>query len=73
MVFYNNKWIHFGDLRYQQFKDQTTLKIYSHLDHNDAKRRHNYLRRAKGIKNKNGDLTYLNKNSSNYYSVKYLW
>ena len=73
MVHYNNKWIHFGDTRYEQFKDQTPLKLYSNLNHNDAKRRINYLQRSKGIKDKNGNLTYLNKNSPNYYSVKYLW
>jgi len=69
----NNRWIHFGDTRYEQFKDQTPLKLYSNLNHNDAKRRINYLQRSKGIKDKNGNLTYLNKNSPNYYSVKYLW
>jgi hypothetical protein len=73
MVFHNNRWIHFGDTRYEQFKDRTPLKLYSHLNHNDTKRRMNYLQRAKGIKDKNGNLTYLDKNSPNYYSVKYLW
>jgi hypothetical protein len=67
------KWIHFGDTRYEQFKDRTPLKLYSHLNHNDAKRRMNYLQRSKGIKDKKGNLTYLNKDSPNYYSVKYLW
>ena len=69
----NNKWIHFGSTLYQQFKDQTPLKLYSHLNHNDNKRRMNYLKRSKGIKDKNGNLTHLNKNSPNYNSVKYLW
>ena len=71
--FTKDNWIHFGDTRYEQFKDQTPLKLYSHLNHNDTKRRMNYLQRSKGIKDKNGNLTYLNKNSPNYYSVKYLW
>lgn len=73
MVFHKDKWIHFGDTRYEQFEDQTPLKLYSHLNHFDKKRRMNYLQRAKGIKDKNGNLTYLDKNSPNYYSVKYLW
>lgn len=73
MVFYNNKCIHFGDTRYQHFKDTTSLKLYTSLDHNDEKRRANYLRRAKGIKDKNGKLTYLDKSSPNYYAVNYLW
>ncbi len=73
MVKVNNKYIHFGDIRYEQYKDSTPLKLYSTLDHKDTKRRDNYLRRAKGIKNEYGELTYLDKNSPNYYSVKYLW
>ena len=73
MVKVNDKWIHFGDVRYAQFRDKTPLKLYSVLDHKDKKRRENYLKRAKAIRNKHGELTYLDKNSPNYYSVKYLW
>ena len=73
MVKVNDKWIHFGDVRYAQYKDKTPLKLYSDLDHKDKKRRENYLKRAKAIRNKHGELTYLDKNSPNYYSVKYLW
>ena len=45
----------------------------TYLDHKDKERRKNYLLRAKGIKNKFGALTYLDKNSPNYWSIKYLW
>jgi hypothetical protein len=69
----SGKVVHFGDKRYQHYKDQTPLKIYSNLNHNDIKRRKRYLSRAKGIKNKSGNLTYKDKNSSNYYSINYLW
>lgn len=69
----NGHWVHFGDKRYQQFKDRTPLKLYSYLDHNNKKRRENYLSRAKGIRDKEGDLTYNNKESPNYYSIHYLW
>jgi hypothetical protein len=65
------KLIHFGDSRMQQFKDK--LGHYSNLDHSDKERRRKYLARAKGIKDKNGNLTWKNKNSANYYSIKYLW
>jgi len=65
------KLIHFGDSRMEQFKDK--LGHYSHLDHGDKERRRRYLVRAKGIKDKNGNLTWKNKNSANYYSIKYLW
>ena len=73
MVYYNNKWIHFGDTRYEHFKDATPVKLYSNLDHNDIKRRELYLKRAKGIRDVDGKLTYKDKNSPNYYSIKYLW
>ena len=69
----SGKKIHFGDTRYSHYRDSTPLKLYSHLDHNDKERRKNYLKRAKGIKNKSGDLTYKDKESANYYAVKYLW
>ena len=54
--------IHFGDNRYQDFRQ-----------HKDEKRRQSYLKRAKGIKNKKGELTWKDKNTSNYWSVKTLW
>jgi len=56
------KLIHFGDKRYEDFRQ-----------HKDQKRRKSYLARAKGIRDKQGRLTWKNKNSKNYYSVKYLW
>ena len=59
--------------RYSQFKDSTPWKLYSDLDHGNKQRRANYLARAKGIKNKSGNLTWKDKNSPNYYSVHYLW
>lgn len=37
--------VHFGDNRYQQYRDATPLKAWSHLDHNDPKRRQAYLSR----------------------------
>lgn len=72
-VMYNGRKIHFGDKLFTQFKDTTGLGIYSHLDNLDKKRRKNYLSRAMGIKDKNGKLTYKDKSSPNYYSIKYLW
>jgi hypothetical protein len=65
------KLINFGDTRYQHFKDK--IGDYSNLDHNDKKRQKSYLSRAKGIKDKQGNLTWRDKNSANYYAVKYLW
>jgi len=56
------KLIHFGDKRYQDF-----------TQHKDQKRRKSYLARAKGIKDKEGRLTWKNKNTKNYWAVKVLW
>jgi hypothetical protein len=53
--------INFGDSRYEDY--------HTHLD---KKRQKSYLARAKGIKDKNGNLTYKNKNTANYWAVK-LW
>lgn len=63
--------IHFGDRSMQQYKDK--LGNYSSKDHLDPKRRKSYLARSKGIKDGNGNLTWKNKNSANYYSIRYLW
>ena len=41
--------------------------------HKDPKRRASYLARAKGIKNKQGQLTYKLKDSANYWAVRTLW
>ncbi len=65
------KKIGFGNQKYQQYKDK--LGYYKHLDHGDSKRRKSYLARAKGIKNKKGELTWQDNTSSNYYAIKYLW
>ena len=54
--------IHFGDSNYQDFRQ-----------HKDKKRQKSYLARAKGITNKKGELTWKDKNTSNYWSVHYLW
>lgn len=69
----SNKKIHFGDRRYKHFKDKTKQKKWKNLNHYDKNRRKMYLKRAKGIIDKNKNLTWNNKESSNYYSIKYLW
>ena len=63
-VLKNNKTrlIHFGDNRYQQFKDK--LGHYKKLDHGDPKRKKNYYAR-------HGQTN--DKNSAKYWSHKILW
>ena len=58
----SGKVIHFGHSLYEDF-----------TQHKDEKRRASYLARAKGIKDKNGNLTWKDKNSANYWSIKILW
>lgn len=67
----NNKIIHFGHSKYEHFKDKTG--IWSDLDHNDKQRRKNYLTRASGIKDKEGNLTKDKPESPNYHAIKILW
>ncbi len=70
-VLTKNGIIHFGDTRYQQYKD--SIGDFKKLDHGDKQRQKNYCKRSGGIKDKNGKLTKDNKDSSNYFSRKYLW
>ena len=58
----NGKKIHFGSKKYPDY-----------LIHKDTERRDKYLRRAKSIVNKEGELTYNNPESANYWSVYLLW
>lgn len=62
MVRYRGKLIHFGQVGYEDF-----------LDHKDKDRRRSYLKRAKGIRDGNGKLTYKNKNKSNFWAINILW
>ena len=65
------KKIGFGLKGMGQFKDKGGY--YKSLDHGDNKRRASYLARAKGIKNKKGELTWNDKNTANYWAIRYLW
>jgi len=59
------KRVPFGDIRYQQYKDATPLKLYKHLDTDDKQRRRIYRFRHAGEDK--------NKFSSGYFALKYLW
>ena len=69
----SGKKIHFGDKRYEHYKDTTGLGVYSHLDHNDKERRKRYRRRHSNILLKDGTPAYKNKEQPSYYSYNYLW
>jgi len=57
------KLIHFGAKGMDDWRSGTATK----------EQRKSYLARAKGIKNKKGELTWKDKNTANYWAVKYLW
>lgn len=57
------KLIHFGQKGYPDWRSGTASPA----------QRKSYLARAKGIKDKSGKKTYLDKNTANYWAVKYLW
>ena len=44
--------IHFGDRRYQQYKDRTDLKLYASKNHGTRKRMQNYYSRHSNQKQK---------------------
>ena len=56
------KKINFGSVKYEDY-----------LIHKDEERRKKYLKRAKAIKNKQGELTFENPQSANYWGINLLW
>ena len=58
----SGKKVHFGSTKYADY-----------LTHKDKDRRDKYLARATKIKNKQGELTYNNPESANFWSVHLLW
>ena len=58
----SGKKVHFGSPKYPDY----TI-------HKDKERRDKYLTRATKIKNKQGELTYTNPESANFWSVHLLW
>ena len=58
----SGKKIHFGSSQHPDYRI-----------HKDQDRKERYLARAKKIKNKQGELTYTNPESANFWSVNLLW
>ncbi|KAL7692017.1 hypothetical protein Plhal304r1_c007g0026741 [Plasmopara halstedii] len=56
--------VDFGARGYAQYRDQTPLRAFSHLDHNDEERRHRYYLRHK--------VDYPEP-SADFYAKKFLW
>ncbi len=62
MVLTDNGIVHFGQKGIKDFRQ-----------HGNKKKQKSYCNRAKGIKDKNGNLTYKNKNTANFWSRSLLW
>ena len=62
--------IHFGDVRYQQYKDRTPLKLYANKNHGTRKRMENYFNRHSGEKNRKKAIKKEKKKSKGYYNAK---
>lgn len=70
--------IHFGDRRYQQYKDRTPLKLYKSKNHNTRKRMQNYFNRHSGTKKRGKAIKKEKNKSRGKYNAKilshvYLW
>lgn len=72
------KKIHFGDVRYPQYKDRTNLKLYSYKNHNTRKRMQNYYSRHSGTKTRKNAIKKEVSKNNGYYNARilshiYLW
>ena len=70
--------IHFGDKRYQQYKDRTPLQLYKNKNHGTIKRMQNYYSRHSGTSNRRDAIKKEKEKSHGYYNAKilshmYLW
>ena len=70
--------LHFGDKRYQQYKDRTPLKLYKNQNHGTRKRMQNYFKRHSGVKSRKKAIEKEKKKSKGLYTPKllshiYLW
>lgn len=70
--------LHFGDKRYQQYKDRTPLKLYKKQNHGTRKRMQNYFSRHSGTKNRTKAIKKEKNKSNGLYTPKllshiYLW
>ena len=74
-IYYNGHWISFGQKGYEHYKtsDLIPKELHVYPEHFDIIRRKNYRKRASRITDREGNLTYKNKNSANYWAYRLLW
>jgi hypothetical protein len=65
MVEVDGRVVHFGDSRYQHYKDRTGKGLWSHLDHLDPDRRRAYKQRHE----RDRHVTH----SPGWFADRYLW
>ena len=70
--------IHFGDSRYQQYRDRTPLGLYTKKNHGTRKRMQNYYSRHSGTKSRKLAIKKEKSKSKGLYNAKilsheYLW
>lgn len=70
--------IHFGDSRYQQYRDRTPLKLYAYKNHGELSRMRNYYSRHSNVKTRSEGIEKEKTKSGGYYTAKilshvYLW
>ena len=70
--------IHFGDRRYQHYKDRTPLKLYAKKNHNERKRMQGYFSRHSGTPERGKAIKKEKQKSKGIYNAKilshvYLW
>ena len=70
--------IHFGDVRYPQYRDRTPLGLYSHKNHGTRKRMQRYYSRHSGTVKRSVAIKREIRKSNGLYnskilSHKYLW
>jgi hypothetical protein len=64
--------IHFGDRRYQQYKDRTPLHLYQNKNHLSRKRMRNYFSRHSGTQKRKLAIDTEIHNSNGFYTPKIL-
>lgn len=64
--------VQFGDKRYEQYKDSSSLGIYSNKNHLNNKRRENYFKRHSGVSTKTEAIKKELKKNNNMINAKIL-
>lgn len=76
-VMKDGRLVHFGDRRYQHYKDSVPKRmgggLWSHKDHNNRDRRDNYRKRHAGMRTASNRPAYRVKYSPSWFSYYYLW